>query len=141
MRDLILKRITTLVLPFIQVYGFYIIFHGQISPGGSFAGGIIVALGYIAYATAFGVDEGRAVVPEKVTTYAESYGTLWYALLGLVGIAKGVPFLANKLAGIDVGVPGTISSGGLIALLSIGIGIKVASTMVSLFFTMLEEEV
>ena len=26
-------------LPFIQVYGFYIIFHGEISPGGSFARG------------------------------------------------------------------------------------------------------
>ncbi|NLY51805.1 MAG: sodium:proton antiporter [Firmicutes bacterium] len=140
-RDLILKRITTLVLPFIQVYGFYVIFHGQISPGGSFAGGIIVALGFIAYATAFGTEEGRAVLPEKVTISAESYGTLWYALLGMVGIVKGVPFLANKLAGIDLGVPGTISSGGLIALLGIGVGIRVASTMVTLFFTMLEEEV
>jgi len=61
--------------------------------------------------------------------------------LGMVGIVKGVPFLANKLAGIDLGVPGTISSGGLIALLGIGVGIRVASTMVTLFFTMLEEEV
>jgi multicomponent Na+:H+ antiporter subunit B len=140
-RDIIFKRIITLILPFIQVYGFYVIFHGQISPGGSFAGGIIVALGIIAYATAFGAEEGRAVLPEKVTTWAESYGTLWYGLLGMVGIVKGGPFLANRLAGIDLGVPGTLSSGGLIALLGIGVGIRVASTMVTLFFTMLEEEV
>jgi multicomponent Na+:H+ antiporter subunit B len=59
----------------------------------------------------------------------------------MVGIVKGGPFLANRLAGIDLGVPGTLSSGGLIALLGIGVGIRVASTMVTLFFTMLEEEV
>lgn len=140
MKDFILKRVTAIILPFLCVYGFYVILHGHVSPGGSFAGGIILGLSVIAYSTIFGIEKGRAKLPEKVLTWTESYGTLWYGLMGMVGIVKGFPFLANKLAGVDVGVPGTLSSGGLISLIGIGVGIRVASTIVTLFFTMMEEE-
>lgn len=39
-----------------------------------------------------------------------------------------------------MGAPGALNSGGLISLIGIGVGIRVASTMVTLFFTMMEEE-
>ncbi|MGI6037904.1 MAG: MnhB domain-containing protein [Limnochordia bacterium] len=140
MRDFILKRITAIILVFVFMYGFYIILHGHISPGGSFAGGIIVGLSFIALSTIYGIDEGKAKLPEKVLVWIESYGTLWYILMGMVGLLRGAPFLANKLAGIDLGVPGTLSSGGLIGLIGLGVGIRVASTMVTLFYTLMEEE-
>lgn len=140
MKDFIVKQVVALVLPFVMIYGFYVIFHGHVSPGGSFAGGIVVGLALIAFASIYGMDRGRAKVPEKITVFTESYGTLWYGLLGLVGIFRGVPFLANRLAGVELGVPGALSSGGLISLIGLGVGIRVASTMITLFFTMLEEE-
>lgn len=107
MRDFILKRVAALILPFVCVYGFYVIFHGHISPGGSFAGGIIVGLSFIAFSTIYGIEKGRAKLSEDVLTWTESFGTLWYGIMGMVGIFKGVPFLANKLAGIDLGLPGS----------------------------------
>jgi multicomponent Na+:H+ antiporter subunit B len=140
MRDFILKRVAAIILPFICIYGFYVILHGHVSPGGSFAGGIIVGLSFIAYSTIYGIEKGRVKLPEKVLTWTESYGTLWYGIMGMVGIVKGAPFLANKLAGVDLGAPGALSSGGLISLIGLGVGIRVASTMVTLFFTMMEEE-
>lgn len=140
MRDFVLKRVTALLLPFIQIYGLYVIFHGHVSPGGSFAGGIVVGLAFIAFVTIYGMERGRAMLPEKVTTLAESYGTLWYGIMGLVGIFKGAPFLANKLAGVDLGALGALSSGGLISFIGLGVGIRVASTMITLFFAMREEE-
>ena len=140
MKDCILKRMAAIILAFIFLYGFYVILHGHISPGGSFAGGIIVGLSFIAISTIYGLDEGRANLPETILVWVESYGTLWYGLMGLVGIVKGAPFLANKLAGVDLGTPGTLSSGGLISLIGLGVGIRVASTMVTLFFTLMEEE-
>lgn len=140
MRDFILKRIAAIILPLMCIYGIYVILHGHVSPGGSFAGGIIVALSFIAYSTIYGLERGKAKLPERILILVESLGTLWYVVLGLVGIFKGLPFLANKLAGFDMGVPGTLSSGGLISLLGIGVGIRVASTMVTLFFTMMEDE-
>lgn len=140
MKDFILKRISAIILPFICIYGFYVILHGHISPGGSFAGGIIVGLSFIAFSTVYGIEKGRTKLPEKALIWVESYGTLWYGIMGMVGIVKGVPFLANKLAGVDLGEPGMLSSGGLISLIGIGVGIRVASTMVTLFFTLMEEE-
>jgi multicomponent Na+:H+ antiporter subunit B len=140
MKDFILKRISAIILPFICIYGFYVILHGHISPGGSFAGGIIVGLSFIAFSTVYGIEKGQAKLPEKALIWVENYGTLWYGIMGMAGIIKGAPFLANKLAGINLGEPGTLSSGGLISLIGFGVGIRVASTMVTLFFTLAEDE-
>lgn len=140
MRDFIFKRIAAIIIPFICMYGFYVILHGSASAGGSFAGGIILGLGFIAFSTVYGAEKGREKIPEKVLIWIESYGTLWYVIIGMIGIIKGAPFLSNKLAGIDLGTPGTLSSGGLISLLGLGVGIRVASTMVTLFLTMKGEE-
>ncbi len=139
MRDFILKRMSPVILPFIFVFGFYVILHGHISAGGSFAGGIIVGLSFVAYATIYGMDKGREKLPEKTLTYIESYATLWYGLMGLVGIFAGVPFLSNKLAGINLGIPGSLFSGGLISLIAFGVGLRVASTVVTLFFLLMDE--
>ena len=86
MKDYILKRIVAVILPFMCMYGFYVILHGASSPGGSFAGGIIVALSFIVFSTIYGLDEGRRILPESVLVWTESFGTLWYGLLGLIGI-------------------------------------------------------
>lgn len=139
MTDFIFKRIAAIIVPFICVYGFYVILHGSGSAGGSFAGGIILGLGVIAFSTIYGIKKGKEMLPEKVLILVESYGTLWYGLIGMIGIMKGAPFLANKVAGINLGTLGSLSSGGIISLLGLGVGIRVASTMVTLFFTMGEE--
>ncbi|MCK9479834.1 MAG: sodium:proton antiporter [Firmicutes bacterium] len=140
MKDFILKHIAAIILPFICIYGFYVILHGHISPGGSFAGGIIVGLSFIAFITIYGSRKGHAQMPDKVLVFMESYGTLWYGIMGMIGIFKGVPFLANKLAGVNLGAPWALSSGGLISLIGIGVGIRVTSTIITLFFTMMEDE-
>lgn len=140
MIDFIVKRIAALIVPFICMYGFYVILHGSSSAGGSFAGGIILGLGFIAFATIYGVKEGKEKLPEKVLVWIDAYGTLWYGIIGMIGIFKGAPFLANKAAGISLGTPGSLTSGGIIALLGLGVGIRVASTMITLFFTMKGEE-
>ncbi|HZK20738.1 MAG TPA: MnhB domain-containing protein [Oscillospiraceae bacterium] len=140
MKDFILKRMAAAILPFIFIYGFYVILHGHVSAGGSFAGGIIVGLSLIAYSTIYGLKEGQRKIPEKVLVYMESFGTLWYILMGLVGIALGAPFLANKLAGIPLGTQGALFSGGLISLIGFGVGLRVSSTVITLFFTIMEDE-
>lgn len=140
MTDFIVKRIAVLIIPFICIYGFYVILHGSGSAGGSFAGGIILGLAFIAFSTIYGVEKGKQKLPDKVLVWVESYGTLWYGIIGMLGIIKGAPFLTNKVAGIGLGKQGSLSSGGIIALLGLGVGIRVASTMITLFFTMKGEE-
>lgn len=140
MRDFIFKRIAAIIVPFMCIYGFYVILHGSSSAGGSFAGGIILGLAFIVFSTVYGLEKGKEKLPEKVLVWVESYGTLWYVLVGMIGIFKGVPFLANKLSGINLGTPGSLTSGGIIFLLGLGVGIRVASTIITLFFTMKGEK-
>lgn len=140
MRDFIFKRIAAMVVPFMCMYGFYVILHGSSSSGGSFAGGIILGLAFIVFSTVYGVSEGKKKLPEKILTFVDSYGTLFYVIVGLVGIFNGVPFLANKLAGVNIGTPGSLTAGGLISILGVGVGVRVASTIIILFFTIRGEE-
>ena len=53
---LIVKTVTRLTLGFILLYGIYIAMIGHESPGGGFAGGVIVALSFIHIMLAFGKE-------------------------------------------------------------------------------------
>ena len=44
---LIVKTITRLTVGLIMLFGIYIVLHGHLTPGGGFAGGVIVALSFI----------------------------------------------------------------------------------------------
>ncbi len=140
MTDFVLKRIVALLLPFVQMFGMYVIFHGHLSPGGSFSGGIITGLGLIAFSLVFGLDRGTEKITDRMTTLIESFGALWYGAMGLVGVLRGSAFLMNKGSGVPLGEPGKLYSGGLIILITLGVGLKVGSTMVTLFTALMEEE-
>ncbi len=140
MDDLIVKTIIRLIVPFIQLYGIFIILHGHISPGGGFSGGAVLGASIILYTLSFGLKKASKKLPHKVSQVMESGGILWYMFVGLLGIIFGGSFLANKGAGFFMGEAGNLLSAGIIPLLTIGIGIKVASTMVTLFHTIIEED-
>lgn len=141
MNDVIVKSITKIIIPFAQVYGIFIILHGHISPGGGFSGGALIGSTLILYTLVFGLHKGEKKFSHKTSEVAESGGIFIYVIVGLIGLVFGGSFLTNVAAGFPVGTPGDILSGGMIPILMIGIGIKVASTMISLFHILIEEEV
>jgi multicomponent Na+:H+ antiporter subunit B len=53
---LIVKTVTRLTLGFIIIYGIYMGLTGHVSPGGGFAGGVIIALSFINVMLAFGKE-------------------------------------------------------------------------------------
>jgi multicomponent Na+:H+ antiporter subunit B len=137
MQDLVLQTVVKIIVPFIQLYGIYIILHGHLSPGGGFAGGTIVASSFILFALANGVEAGFKRVPRLAAKWMESMGGLLFVLLGIVGLARGTAYLTN----IDfLGQAGQLFSAGLIPLLTIAIGLKVCSTIITLFYNLLEEK-
>ncbi len=137
---LILKIVVRFIIPFIQVYGFYVITAGHLSPGGGFAGGTIVAASMVLYALTFDASQGLEKLSHERASLFESLGAIWYVALGLLGVLVGGNFLTNGQIGIPLGTPGYLISGGLIPLLSFGIGIKVAVTVVSLYYSLVEED-
>lgn len=139
MNDIIVKNITRIIIPFAQAYGIFIILNGHISPGGGFAGGAIIGTSLILYTLVFGREKGKKKFSHKASEIAESGGILWFVTIGLIGLFVAGRFLTNLDAGFPEGVIGDILSGGMIPLLMIGIGVKVASTMISLFNLLIDE--
>ncbi len=54
--SLIVKTVTKLTFGLILLYGVYITLTGHVSPGGGFAGGVIIALSFVHIMLAFGKD-------------------------------------------------------------------------------------
>jgi len=129
-RDSILQSITKILMPFILIFGIYVILNGHISPGGGFSGGAILGAGLILYLSAFGYQETHKMISEKLVKRLTFVSLTFYCL------AKSYSFFtgANHLeSGIPLGTPGAIISSGLILPLNICVGIIVACTMYAFY--------
>jgi multicomponent Na+:H+ antiporter subunit B len=140
MDDQIVRVISRIIIPFIQVYGVFVVMHGHLSPGGGFPGGAILGASIILYTLAFGAEAGAKMIPHRTSKWLESGAILLYIAIGLVGIGVGRTFLTNRAAGFPMGELGNVISAGFIPFITIAIGIKVASTMITLFHTMIEKD-
>ena len=63
--DVIVRTVAKGIFPFIVMLGVFILFHGHLTPGGSFPGGAIVASGFALIAVAFGVKRAEKLISEK----------------------------------------------------------------------------
>ena len=137
--DDIINTVTRIILPFISLFGFYLIFHVHLSPGGGFSGGTVVGSAFVLFSLSFGVSIQEKKLSHRTSALLESYGGLWYVLLGFVALFYGYSYLTNTPV-FSPGVPGRLYSSGLVLLLNIGLGIKVASTIITLFDSIGGEE-
>lgn len=128
--NIIIQLITRLLVPFIQVFGFYVIMHGESGPGGGFQGGVILGASIILYVIVFGIDEGRKLVSEKINDICNSTGVLIYAGVGLLCIIAGGKFLEYNI--LPLGSAHFASHMGMLGI-EIGVGMTVAAVMVTLF--------
>lgn len=124
------------LIPFVLVYGVYVIMHGELGPGGGFQGGVILAAAYILYALIYGVVDAQKVLPRRVTDVAAALGVLLYAGVGVWTLLKGGNFLAY-----DALDPEHVQHGQELGmtLVESGVGITVAAVMVTIFNEIAEE--
>ncbi len=126
-QSLIVRTVARLLVPFVQLFGLYVIMHGHSSPGGGFQGGVILGASAILLAVAFGVEEVQRRVTPAALTISTSAGVLLYGGLGLVCLLLG----ANYLDYGALPVADARSLGMLV--IEIGVGITVMAAMVSIF--------
>lgn len=129
---LIVKTITRLTIGLILLFGIYIILHGHLSPGGGFAGGVIVALSFVHLMLAFGKDVAVARISKNLASNLESLGALMFLSVALLGFWRG-SFFSNVL---PKGVPFTLFSSGMIIFSNISIGIKVGVGLLAIFLAL-----
>jgi len=127
--SVIVKTITRLTVGLILLYGIYIISHGHLSPGGGFAGGVIVALSFVHLMLAYGKDLALKKLPHGVMSFFESMGAIIFLSIALLGFTAGY-FFINFIA---KGEPFRLFSAGTIPLCNIAISLKVGAGLFAIF--------
>ncbi|MBT9133827.1 MAG: Na(+)/H(+) antiporter subunit B [Firmicutes bacterium] len=137
MHDMILEMLGRVLIPATQLFGAYILFHGHLSPGGGFSGGTIIGASFILYSLVYRFSASKHRLKHETSMWLEVGGALIYVGAGLVGILFGRHFLTNQGV-FPIGEPGRLWSSGMILLVTLGIGAKVAGTVFKLFQELLE---
>jgi len=122
-----------LLFPSIVLLGAYVFIHGHLSPGGGFQGGTIIATGFLLMLITYrnySVSHNRLV-------YFESLAGILFISIGLVGYFSKGSFLENVL---PVGELNDLFSGGIIGIIYIAVGFKVAAELTGIIYTVLHEK-
>jgi multicomponent Na+:H+ antiporter subunit B len=128
----------TLLMPITLAVGVYIIAHGQLSPGGGFQGGVVLATAlHLAYVAAdYRVLE--KIRPLTVLDVADSLAAASFTIVGLAGLIAGGAFLKNVL---PLGTFNQITSGGTVPVLNAAVGVEVASGLIVLLAHFVDQAV
>jgi multisubunit Na+/H+ antiporter MnhB subunit len=130
--SVIVKTVTRWVKGFILLYGIYIVLYGHLTPGGGFAGGVIVACAFILLTLAEGQRVAFKTLPKNAASELDSVGALLFWGLALAGMIAAGTFFKNFIATPETSYFKLLSSG-IILPSNIGIGIKVGMSLFMVF--------
>ncbi len=131
----IVKKTTQLIAGMVFLYGIYVIIHGHLTPGGGFAGGVIMAGAFILLILAYGSDFINLTREESGSTLYENLAILVVVFLALSGLLFGTRiFFLNWL---PKGTLGQLVSAGMLPLYNIFVGIEVASSILTIFLALI----
>jgi multicomponent Na+:H+ antiporter subunit B len=130
-------KLTSLVLiPLVIALGAYLVFHGQLTPGGGFQGGVVLASGPISILLAGRYLSMKRAAPKLLLESADALGAAAYALIGLGGLIFTGVYLKNFL---PLGTAGHLLSAGTIALNSVAVGLEVTGAFLMTWTEFLDQ--
>ena len=133
--SLIVKKISQIMAPSIFILGMYVVAHGHLTPGGGFAGGVLIAGCFTLLILAYGSLKERSLVFKEKASLIESGGIFLFLFIALLGLIQGTLFFVNIFSRSNPGVPGALFSSGIIPLCNIAIGVEVAAALFAIFIT------
>ncbi|WP_376695033.1 Na(+)/H(+) antiporter subunit B [Wenzhouxiangella sp. EGI_FJ10305] len=125
----ILRIVARFLIPLIMLFGLYIQFHGDYSPGGGFQAGVVFAAAWILFVLIYGLEAALKVIPERAMFVLMLLGVLLYAAVGVAGVLLGghfldfYPLLPGKHAAQQFGI----------ITVELGVGVTVATVMMLVF--------
>ncbi|GAB4527355.1 MAG: Na(+)/H(+) antiporter subunit B [Amphiplicatus sp.] len=132
MPHLILRVTTKMFFAPILLFALYVQFHGDYGPGGGFQAGVIFAVAFILHALCFGLEATKKALPQRALVVVMAVGVMFFAGTGIVTMLLGADFLAY-----DALAPHSTHHAGQhygILLVEFGVGLAVASTMLTIFY-------
>ncbi len=126
---LIVKTITDFVVAFIVIFGAYIVLYGHLTPGGGFAGGVIIACAFILLLLAQGKEVAFSRLGERTAHVLDSAGALAFLTIGWLGVTGGYFFMNIFGRGEQF----RLMSAGMILPINIAIAFKVGTSLFLVF--------
>jgi energy-converting hydrogenase B subunit I len=139
----IVKTVAKFIYGFIIIFGFYIIVHGHLTPGGGFQGGAVVGSAFALLLVSYGSLSSKKFLKKDIFSLFEGFGLILFIVLSFSGL--GITFFYNFLANSGnwfgdaavIGVnPGDMNTGGVIPLMNIAVGLEVLSAFGVIVLTM-----
>ncbi|ADP84502.1 MnhB domain-containing protein [Pseudofrankia inefficax] len=122
--------------PVTLVVGLDVVLHGALTPGGGFQGGVILGTGIHLVYIAGGYRALLRVRPLDVFEHGEAVGMGAFVAAGVAALLVGGSFLGNV---VPTGRLGSLTSSGTVELLSLAVGVEVASAVVVLLAAFLTQ--
>ncbi len=99
--DLVVKTITGWLKGFILIFGVYLVLHSHSTPGGGFAGGIIIACVFILFTLAEGQRAGMQLLGKSLAAKLAGAGALVFLLTAALAEVCRTGLLGRIFLGLD----------------------------------------
>lgn len=132
--SLIIEMGVRVMIPFIQLFGLYVIAHGHYSPGGGFQGGVVLGASFILMAIAFDLKTSLRFFSLRANAVMAASGVFIYTGTGVLCALLGGLFLDYSAmdALLALGPVEWRSMG--VFIVELGVGLAVTAIMASLFW-------
>jgi multicomponent Na+:H+ antiporter subunit B len=133
-----LRTLVLILVPVMLALGAYIVVHGQITPGGGFQGGIVLATAPLSLFLAGRYLRTRFVSPHTLLEVGEVVGAAGYGMLGVAGLVFVGIFFKNFL---PLGISGHLLSAGQIDVASVAVGVEVSGAFLVAWSEFLDQAI
>jgi multicomponent Na+:H+ antiporter subunit B len=130
--SVIVQVVTRWILVLIVVYGLAVAAFGHLTPGGGFAGGVVIACGFVLATLAFGGRTGPARAFHRRVAQLEAAGALAFLGVAAFGWTIGHFMQAWTPRGSDF----TLASAPFLVLLNLAILLKVGAGLFAGFMVL-----
>ncbi len=132
-KDTLITKLVQFLFPLLLLFALYIQFHGEVSPGGGFQAGVIIASAFIIYAMAFGEENLQNLISFTKLQILAVAGVGIYLITGLISILKKTAFLnynvlaSEPILGQKIGI----------IIVELGVGLSVSASMLIIYLSLL----
>ena len=133
--SVIVRTMSRLLIPLIQLFALYVLFFGQYGPGGGFVGGVMLGASLILGILVFGPEAAPCRLAQKVI-HGDGIGLLIFAGIGGLCLIGGGQFL--DYSNLEIPWVDTDSRRRYLGILltQIGVAVDIAVTAISIVFSL-----
>ena len=132
-----IKVVMPVIVPVILIYAVYVLLHGEVSLGGGFQAGALLAMAFIIYTMFTDITKKKFRITQHFTAIVAAIGVLIYGVTGLLPIFYGGNFLQYDKLPFKVENVAELHSIGML-MIETGVTIGVMATIITILEAVLE---